>query len=73
MEHANFYAICPNCGEPIPFQGVDRQYYEPTGAELDNTLYTKAYEVSNTGKVIACPYCETVSKASDCKFIENDF
>lgn len=72
-ESANFYAICPNCGEPIAFQGVGIQYYQPIGHELKNELYTEQKEVMDTGKVIACPHCQKTSKAKDCKFILNDF
>lgn len=73
IEGASFYAICPKCGEPIAFQGVDIQYYNPIGAELNNKLYTQQEEVMDTGKTIACPHCKEVSKAKDCKFILNDF
>lgn len=73
FEGANFYAICPNCGKPIAFQGVDIQYYQPIGYELEHKLYTGQKEVMDTGKNIACPYCETISKAKDCKFVINDF
>ena len=72
-ESANFYAICPNCGKPIAFQGVDIQYYQPIGYELKNELYTVQEEVMDTDKVIACPHCQKTSKAKDCKFILNDF
>ena len=73
IEGANFYAICPKCSKPIPFKGVDIQYYQPIGYQLNNELYTNQKEVMDTGKVIACPYCKEVSKAKDCKFILNDF
>lgn len=73
FEGANFYAICPNCGKPIPFQGVDIQYYQPIGYELDNELYSAQKEVMDTGKMIACPYCKEINKASECEFIINDF
>ena len=70
---ANFYSTCPKCGKMIPFQGVDIQYYQPIGTELDNELYDKQEEVMNTGKVIACPFCKEVSKAKDFTFFINDF
>lgn len=70
---ADFYAICPQCGEPIEFQGVDIQYYNPIGYKLDNKLYENQEEVMDTGKVIACPYCNEISKAKDCKIIINGF
>ena len=73
MEGANFYAICPICGKPIPFQGVDIQYYKPIGSELENEQYTKQKEVMDTGKIIACPSCKKTFKASDCCFVLNDF
>lgn len=70
---ADFYAVCPKCGELIPFQGVDIQYYQPIGYELKNQLYGQQKEAMDTGKVIACPFCKEVSKAKDCKFILNGF
>lgn len=73
VESASFYGICPNCNKAIPFQGVDIQYYKPIGYELKNKLYTQQAEVMDTGKVIACPYCKEVSKATDFKFALNDF
>lgn len=73
IPNASFYAICPSCGKPIPFQGVDIQYYLPIGYELTNELYTNQEEVMDTGKTIACPFCEEVSKAKDCQFVLNDF
>lgn len=73
IEGANFYAICPNCGKPIAFQGVDIQYYQPIGYELQNDLYSGQKEVMDTGKNIVCPYCESISKAKDCDFLINDF
>lgn len=73
IEGANFYGICPNCNEPIPFQGVDIQYYKPIGYELKNELYTQQKEAMDTGKTIACPYCKGVSKTKDMTFILNDF
>lgn len=72
-QSANFYAICPKCGKAIAFQGVDIQYYKPIGYELENELYSKQEEVMDTGKVIACPHCKEVSKASECEFVMNDF
>lgn len=73
IESASFYGICPNCSKPIPFKGVDIQYYKPIGYELKNKLYTNQKETMDTGKTIACPYCEKVSIAKDVKFILNDF
>lgn len=73
LESASFYGICPNCGKAIPFQGVDIQYYKPIGYELKNELYTHQKEVMDTGKVIACPYCKEVSKATEFNFFLNDF
>lgn len=70
---SSFYVICPNCGKPISFQGVDIQYYKPIGYELENTLYPQQKEVVDTNKTIACPHCEGVFKASECDFILNDF
>lgn len=73
IEGASFYVICPKCNKPIPFQGVDIQYYKPIGYELNNTLYSQQKEVMDTGKTIACPLCESVFKASEGKFVLNDF
>lgn len=70
---ANFYAICPNCQKPIPFQGVDIEYYKPIGAEVDKPLYSEQTELVNTDKNIVCPHCSEISKAKDCNFIINDF
>lgn len=73
IEGANFYGICPECGEAIPFQGVDIQYYQPIGYELKNELDPEPKEIMDTGKVIGCPYCKKVSKAEEFKFVINDF
>lgn len=73
MESSNFYAICPNCGKALAFQGADIQYYKPVGTELNNTQYSKQAEVMDTGKAIACPFCKKVAKASEYKFVINDF
>lgn len=73
IEGASFYGICPKCGKPVPFQGVDIQYYNPIGYELKNELYKKQEEVMDTGKTIACPLCKEVSKAKEFQFVLNDF
>jgi DNA-directed RNA polymerase subunit RPC12/RpoP len=73
VEGASFYGICPNCNKPIPFQGVDIQYYKPIGYELKNELYTKQEEVMDTGETIACPYCNEVSKAKEFTFVLNNY
>lgn len=73
IEGASFYVICPECNKPIPFQGVDMQYYLPIGFELKNELYSMQKEVMDTGKIIPCPHCKKVFKAIDGKFIVNDF
>lgn len=70
---SSFYCICPNCGEAMPFQGVDVQYYKPIGYELENQLYSQQKEVMDTGKSIACPFCKDVFKSNDVTFILNDF
>lgn len=69
LEGANFYGICPKCGETIPFQGFDIQYYQPIGYELNNELYSQQKEVMDTGKMIACPFCKEISKAKDVQFV----